>query len=151
MRPRQKTAEDQSEAWASRCLPPFPPCERLSWHSRVWTFVRSPTREPSLIVSCRRRPRVVRPSRTDFAIDGVCENFARHESGVGHTTRSFGARIRHRRSGGDDPWCCPRTSPGRKPNAEPRGRGAYQHHAWRGPSNWHGGGPLRPPRVERLV
>src|SRR5262245_2677928 len=28
-------------------------------------------------------------------------NFARHESGVGHTTRNLGAKIRHRRSGGD--------------------------------------------------
>ena len=29
--------------------------------------------------------------------------FGPHESGVGHTTRNLGARIRHRRSGGDDP------------------------------------------------
>src|SRR5262245_10244115 len=36
---------------------------------------------------------------------GRVQNFARHESGIGHTTTSLHARIRHRRSGGDDPCC----------------------------------------------
>src|SRR5262249_60623474 len=30
---------------------------------------------------------------------------ARHESGIEHTTTSLHARMRHRRSGGDDPCC----------------------------------------------
>ena len=37
---------------------------------------------------------------------GPCpKNCARHESGVRHPTTSLHARIRHRRSGGDDPCC----------------------------------------------
>src|SRR5262249_25459818 len=61
---------------------------------------------------------------------------ARHESGVGQTTTSLHARIRHRRSGGDDPALLRLRVEGPlrggTPNAEPRGRGVVRH-AWRGP------------------
>src|SRR5215831_15369326 len=42
-------------------------------------------------------------TRRRSADRGGSEKFARHESGVGHTTTSLHARVRHRRSGGDDP------------------------------------------------
>src|SRR5215472_4210014 len=38
-----------------------------------------------------------------WLIVAAAKKFARYESGVGHTTTSLHARVRHRRSGGDDP------------------------------------------------
>jgi hypothetical protein len=69
--------------------------------------------------------------------------FARHESGFGRRLQ-FDAKMSHRRPGGEDsfaPSLLARTSPGRTPNAEPRGRG--WPHAWRGPSQLDGCGRTR--------
>src|SRR5262245_59917181 len=76
-------------------------------------------------------------TRRRSADRGGSEKFARHESGVGHTTTSLHARVRHRRSGGDDPLPPPFGEDLSGENTECRTRGRGWPHAWRGPSNRH--------------